>query len=460
MIPIALAEAVKNIERRSGLSPEELMRRAGKGVADLLPPTGRVWVVAGKGNNGGDGFAAALERLRRRQAVAVWAVYPESGSSPLNRKMRQEYVAAGGKIVERLMPEPGDQILDALLGLGFQGPALEARAADAIGAMGKAGAPLIALDLPSGLDPLSGIAADQAVTAHKTLAIGCYKSCFFSRDGWQRVGALCCVEIGLRLSEDDLVGYALEAADVRLPPIRRTQHKYERGYVVGYGGSTLFPGAGRLAALAALKGGAGIVRLFTDGPPGDAPPELIIQPWDTKSWRREMERASACFVGPGVEGGAPRLLEALSGMKRPVVLDAGALNCAAPEAVYTPHHGEMARLIGGEPADWIGAGSQWVRGTDRLLVLKGAPTWLFMDGKLPVTVLTGDPGMATAGSGDVLTGLIAALLAQGLGRWEGALAAVYLHGVAGEVAARAKTSRGYTASDLIDAFPTALQQLK
>jgi NAD(P)H-hydrate epimerase len=222
-------------------------------------------------------------------------------------------------------------------------------------------------------------------------------------------------------------------------------------------------GAPKMAGLAALRAGAGIVRLFSKGDIGDAPMELICGKWNEKEWRQELKRAGAVFAGPGL-GERPRGW--MKDISLPAVFDADALQEGQkfPKlAVLTPHRGEMLRLLGLKSApqeeDFLFRCQKFVERQDVILVLKGAPTIIFAHGKPPLIIPRGDPGMATAGSGDVLTGILAGLIAQKMDPYDAAIAGTYLHAVAGEKAAQDKTSYGLIASDLIEFLPKAFEEL-
>jgi NAD(P)H-hydrate epimerase len=226
----------------------------------------------------------------------------------------------------------------------------------------------------------------------------------------------------------------------------------------------------KLTGLAALHTGAGIVKIFSLEDVGETADELICQVWEEESWQEANGKAQAVFVGPGMgrEAEAKLWLQThLKGISKPCVLDADALYFLPEvkgwpkQAILTPHRGEMVRLLQmkemGDEEVFLSTCQQFVEKHRVIVVLKGAPTFILAPGELPAIVPRGDPGMATAGSGDVLTGIIAALLAQGKPLYEAAVLGVALHALSGEAAARAKTSHGYTASDLIESLPQALK---
>ncbi len=267
-------------------------------------------------------------------------------------------------------------------------------------------------------------------------------------------------------------------ANCLLPPIQRNRHKYQAGYVIGLAGSPTMPGAALLSSLAALRGGSGMVRLLyprgMEAELSASPYELIKIPYTydkPEEIGQLMQKATSVFIGPGLgrsEQIRQLLQTVLSALKIPCVLDADALTLFAeqafplpPQTILTPHLGEMQRLLH-SPAhltlnlELLKTCQQFAEEHCITLILKGAPTFIFQSQK-PIFVNTrGDPGMATAGSGDVLTGLLASLLSQGLSCHHAALLGVYLHGLSGELAAKQRqTSYGVVASDLIQHFAAA-----
>lgn len=253
--------------------------------------------------------------------------------------------------------------------------------------------------------------------------------------------------------------------ELKLPKIVPDRNKYEAGYVVGFAGSKIYAGSAKLAGMAALRSGAGIVRIFHPEEIGAVPFELIAQNWDLNSWREALCKAQAVFVGPGLGRSEPVIHWLKTHFKEisvPCVVDADALlpDIDFPkQALLTPHRGEALRLLGLKEAsqeDLIAHLVSFCEKRQVIVVLKGAPTVIFAPGKEPILIRRGDPGMATAGAGDVLTGVIAALLAQGCALQDAAILGATLHGIAGELAAKEKTSYGLIASDLIDFLPQSL----
>ena len=447
-----------------------LMENAGRAVADaivdyLREPVGkRVCVFCGKGNNGGDAWAAGIHLLQQGISVHAFALYTPAKSSPLNRKFREKFVKSGGIINKQLDFNKTDLILDGFLGTGFQGK-VEPSMALAIEQANASGKPILAIDIPSGLDGTTGEMRGSCIMAQETVTLGLAKTGFFLRDGWNRVGRLRVEDFGLPkkfLRKAHVFGMIPDAESLRalMPPIVRVRHKYQTGYVVGFSGSKVLQGAPKLAGLAALRSGAGIVRIFHLGDIGETPIDLICQKWEAKSWKKELLRARSVFLGPGIGKSKQMrtfLKKRFKEITQPVVVDADAIqgDIVYPKnAILTPHRGEVLRLLGIQEdrreEDLLARCQKWAHRHECILILKGAPTFIFSSAKPPVIIPRGDPGMAKAGTGDVLTGILAALLAQKVKPLDAAILGVFLHAVAGEKAAAAKTSSGMIASDLLD----------
>lgn len=268
-----------------------------------------------------------------------------------------------------------------------------------------------------------------------------------------------------------------------LPPIKRNRNKYQAGYVIGLAGSLTMPGAALLSSLAAFRAGSGMVRLLypkgMEAELSSSPYELIKIPYtynQSQDVSQLMQKAAATFVGPGLgrtEQTQHLLQNILPSLQNPCVIDADALTLFADqafqlpsEAILTPHTGEMQTLLKSGSRlvlnfELLKTCQRYAEEHNITLILKGAPTFIFHPQSVIFANPTGDPGMATAGSGDVLTGLIASLLSQGLSCHHAAMLGVYLHGLAGQFAAKhRKTSYGVMATDLITHFGTAYASLE
>ncbi len=480
-LKIVTAQEMARIEKRAvgrGGDEERFMDEAGRKVAlaamEYVEKHGlvrRIALLVGKGNNGGDAWAAGIYLLDEGFQVRAVPLYKMEEGSALNRKFGERFKKKKGRIEPKEIHfEEDGLILDGLLGTGFKGnvePAMGAVIQRAV----DSGKPILAIDIPSGLNGTTGEAGNYVIVAQETITLGLPKIGFFLRQGWNCVGQLRVENFGL-LQEDfeeaNAVAYLPNWKHLRLPQIVRTRHKYQSGFVVGFAGSTEFSGAAKMASRAALRAGAGIVRLFYPEKIGPAFDELICGEWNVKEWKEAMARAQSLFIGPGLGKSKEthRWLQTyMKGIKQPCVVDADAL---LPDLQYpalsilTPHRGEALRILGlkqvpEEEEDLFSKVMRFCERKQTVVVLKGAPTFIFAPGKAPIVITHGDPGMATAGTGDVLTGILAALLAQGMFCYEAAILGTILHGIAGEEAAKEKTSYCVIASDLIECLPKAFQ---
>ncbi len=516
-LPLLTAAEMRELDRRTiaaGTPGEALMERAGARVVEAMarrygPLLGmRVLVLCGPGNNGGDGFVAA-RHLRQQGAEphVGLVVHPDRvlGDARLHLERMREAglpvnVAEDGESLRRMIArhERWDYALDALLGTGARGT-LEgpiATAVQLLRELDEAGTRVVAVDLPTGVHADTGEIARRAVRADLTVTFGAPKRGQLLYPGRAFVGRLEVVDIGLLPPAEDPGRHPLELATAdamaRLVPLRDPRaHKGSVGRVLVLGGSAGMTGAVALAARAATRSGAGVVRA--------AVPESLLDTMAAKL-TEEMpaglperrprvlavealapalalaEEAHATLVGPGLSRApcaaelARRFLEACG---TPVVVDADALNAFedGPEAlgrvkgaaILTPHLGEMSRLTATAPAELerrrLDEAREWAARWGCVVLLKGAPTVVAApDGRASVNP-TGNPGLATAGSGDVLAGLAVALLAQGLERFDAARLAAWVHGAAGDRAAAEQGQHGMNAGDVLERIPAAMLEL-
>lgn len=485
---------IESMAYRDGSSEEDFMEEAGSGVALIVHDyaerneTDRVIILlCGKGNNGGDAYVAGIHLVHLEYEVYAVQVAPLAESTTLNRQNFDRFMHEGGRLAETLQEFPtSGVIVDGLFGTGFRGPVEEPYAA-IIALANNADLPIISIDIPSGLNGETGKVDGEAIVATETAFLGLPKLGFFLNDGWNHVGKLRYIDYGLpkQYIEELQTNFLMLSHDLLkplMPTMKRNRHKYEAGYVVGLAGSPTMPGAAMLSSLAALRGGAGIVKLLhpegMEAQLATSPYELIRVPYrydDVDSIVDLMNQAGATFIGPGM-GQSPEakklLLSVLPRLQKPCVIDADALTIIAEEnalipkhAVLTPHHGEMARLLHKKEHVDLSMSSleickAFAETNEITLVLKGGPTAIFCPHEPYIFNPTGDPGMATAGSGDVLTGLIAALIAEGMQPKDAAALAVFIHGLAGEIACDDTTAYCMIASDIIFRFPEAFKILK
>jgi ADP-dependent NAD(P)H-hydrate dehydratase / NAD(P)H-hydrate epimerase len=468
--------AVRAVDRRAiddlGIPGYELMSRAAAVAWRQLqlrwPEARRICVLCGPGNNGGDGLVLARLALAAGCEVRVLCPLGEPVQGDAARAAR-DFREAGGQ-PERFGADAdwpqSDVVVDALFGIGLTRPPHAALAAR-IETLNAAGGPVLALDVPSGVDADSGHVPGVAVRADCTVTFIAPKRGLFTGAALDHCG-----EVLLETLDVPPQAFAgiqpqaqlIDAAWVRerLVPRRRSAHKGDFGHVLVIGGDHGFGGAARLCAEAALRAGTGLVSVATRAEHVvamlSARPELMAR--DAENMDALLAGASVLAVGPGLgmaAWGRVRFERALASGK-PRVFDADALNLLAQKprvlgehCVITPHPGEAARLLDCDTAevqrDRFAAVRALAERYACVALLKGAGS-LVDDGRQQRLSTTGNPGMASGGSGDVLTGVIAALLAQGMNALDAASAGAWLHGAAGDRAAR-HGERGIVAGDLI-----------
>lgn len=491
--PVVLASEMSRIEKLAcseGCNEEDFMEKAGRSIADhaelFIKENGgssSVTLLTGKGNNAGDTYLVGMHLLQRGFLVEAFSVYPEDSCGLLCKKQQLRFQKAGGQIhfVEDInsvhFPKEG-VILDGLVGTGFKDKA-EGELAEAIIWANKSKLPILAVDIPSGLSGDTGRVDSVAIQATSTVYLEFPKIGFFLEQGWDHVGALLKGAFDLPLKYREEIrpeAFLVEPpllGDFLLAP-RRARNKYEAGYVIVLAGSYLMPGAGALSSYATLRSGAGIVRWFypagIENMIAGAPFEVIKCPLESSldPLFEEMKRARALIVGPGMgrdKESYKKIKKVLSKCSIPSVIDADALFFLSKKpsfvlpanSLLTPHTGEMKRLLDSHSlkGDLLSACQSYVTKKNTTLLLKGAPNFLFSPGNLPSILPFGNPGMATAGSGDVLTGVLAALLSQKLNPIDATILGCYLHGKAGDLAAEDLTVFCLTASDILAYLPKA-----
>lgn len=480
-----------------------LMENAGRGAADILvrellggrPSGTRVAVVCGTGNNGGDGLVVARHLLVRGGAPVVLLAGDGQRVSPDARANLEAWRGLGGSL---RMLEPGaslatlaeamadaDAVVDALFGTGLDRP-IDGWLADVVRAMNAARAPRFSVDLPSGLDADTGAALGTVVEAQLTVTFAHHKLGLLTPNGAQLAGRVHVVDIGVPGS---LVAHAgesarlLDASDLVRWVIPRAlgAHKTSAGHVVVIAGSTGKTGAPQLVARGAMRAGGGLATIATWP---DAATTIESQVLEVMTARIDPSTVAesvdsilagkhAVAVGPGLGVGsdARTLVEhLLASWRGPIVVDADALTIfagrpdaltVAKRAILTPHPGELARLLGKTSeqveADRFGAVKEAVAATKAVVVLKGAHTIVASpDSRLAVTPVA-CPALATAGSGDVLGGVVAAMACT-LPPFEAACAGVMMHALAGESWSRAQggADRGMLAPEIADRLPQVL----
>ncbi|MBL8776575.1 MAG: NAD(P)H-hydrate dehydratase [Acidimicrobiales bacterium] len=449
MIPVVTPEEMGAIDAAAPAPVEELIERAGTAVAQaaiqLLGGTygRRVVVLAGKGNNGNDGRAAAA-RLRRR-GVRVEVVRAD---------LAPDHLPAC------------DLVIDAAYGTGFRGT---------YEAPDPGAAPVLAVDIPSGVDGLTGVASGRVLRATRTVTFAALKPGLVFNDGLELAGDVHTADIGLDVSGASV--HQIEAADVaawlRRPPV--DAHKWQRA-VWCIAGSPGMTGAAHLAARAAQRAGAGYVRLSSPGVVDDPlrPTEAVGHALPPEVWTPDVghdaHRFGAFVIGPGLgrtEEVATGVRALLRELAQPVVLDGDGLSTLGSRAIHfltsrrdplilTPHDGEFERLADHPPGpDRIASARALAAETGAVVLLKGHTTVVAEPGGEVLLSASGDSRLATAGTGDVLAGVIGALCASGVDPFHAAAAGAFIHGVAGTLGWR----RGLVAGDLVDLLPEAVERI-
>jgi len=469
------AAQVRELDRiaiqERGISGFELMSRAGYEVFQCIctkwPDTRSVAVYCGAGNNAGDGYIVAGLALAAGLNVSVYSL-----TDPVNLKgdaltAYQNYIAAKGAVISFQGEEviEVDVIVDALLGTGLDRP-VTGLYAIAIQVINKSSAHVVAVDSPSGLNADTGNVMGCAVKADCTVTFIGLKQGLFTGHAADYCGEI--FYASLAVPDDVLLAVsssAVRVVKIPLPRRDRCSHKGNYGHVLIVGGDWGYSGAARLAGEAALRAGAGLVSVATRtehaGLMNLNRPELMCHGVESVGQLAVLlEKASVVVIGPGLgqSDWAKELFTAAIKAQKPMVVDADALNLLArspltnPGWILTPHPGEAARLLSRSTAeiqqDRFASVTAIQAKYGGIAILKGAGTLIASDDEIAVST-TGNPGMASGGMGDVLAGVIAAFLAQGLSLKNAAQQGVYCHGQAADLAAEKEGERGLLASDLM-----------
>ena len=494
-----------------GVPGSLLMENAGRGVVEIIKQkysgleSKKILIVCGKGNNGGDGFVIArlLSNSCAKISVLLMASLPElKGDTKKNLIILRRFAKKSRHQItlhlysKRLLssiPKP-DIIVDAMFGTGFAGT-VRKPFADVIDWINNQGTQIVAVDIPSGVNGTTGVVENCAVRANITVTFGFIKSGLLCNQGRELVSSVSTVDIGIpnSITKDKRLRTSLiEKSDVRRIIPKRPMHayKYSVGKVLVLAGSKGLTGAAALCSTSAMRVGAGAVVLGT--------PELVYPILARKltevmafplpatsdgtlsldaldGIRDRFSWADVLIIGPGLSRNLETqqlIFKLLLEYRGKVLVDADGLNAIAANGIsklrsphvqfiLTPHVGEFSRLTGLPSIEVehrrIEAACVLAKQIGATVVLKGVPTvTASRDGKCFLNS-TGNPGMATAGSGDVLSGIIAGLWAQGMSDVEAAYAGVYFHGLSGDLAAKKMGERGLLANDLIDYLPAAMQ---
>lgn len=490
-----------------GLSGEVLMENAGagatRGICHAFPQARKIGLLCGPGNNGGDGFVVARHLLLEGRSPEVLLTAPPGkyrGEAKKNLSILQtlevplkESSALEAEELQNLL-EGSDLLVDALLGTGTTGaPRGEVlRILEMLASLCTISSPppLVALDIPSGINPDSGALLGPLMKASRTFTFLAPKTGLFVLPGGEYAGEITTVPIGIPPGK--VLGNPAAACwlgeDVRrvLPRRFPSMHKGDRSTVLILGGSPFYRGAPALAALGALKSGAGVVALgIPEALAGSCAallPEAVLEPLEGETLSPEniasplerwKDRASCLVAGPGM-GRTEESIEAVCTLwrewEKPLLLDADALYALArggkdlprrEDAVLTPHEGEAARLLGTSPEEVrqnrLEAAALLARRWGTVL-LKGATT-VIAGGSLPLLTASGSPALAVPGSGDVLSGIIGTLLGSGLSPSQAAASAAWIHGMGGRIMEKTAGGEGVLASEIASAIPEVLRNM-
>lgn len=510
---VVTAQEMREMDRLTiqehGVPSLVLMERAGIAVAEVLLGSFRkearrgVLVVAGKGNNGGDGLVVARRLKAKKIPCEVVLLGRGEDLSPDAVENLRAYRKLGGRVFEAdgsLKPlqqrlKGKGLLVDAILGTGLK-EEVRGIYAEAIKMMNGSGLPIVAVDLPSGLDSDRGRPLGATIRASLTVALGFAKLGKVIHPGLSFVGRLVTADIGIHAQAVERVRpqtELLEEAGIqRLIPRREPDtHKGTYGHLLVMAGSRGKTGAAILACRGAMRVGAGLVTLAAPRSLNDIFASSMVEvmteplrddaheepePLDDREWRSLLEKKSAFLFGPGIgvkDSARSALRWLLRNLEIPWVIDADGLNNLAAELdrlrgaktppVLTPHPGEMARLLGVSTAainqDRVGVARSFARERRCYLVLKGARTLIATPaGEVSINP-TGNPGMASGGMGDVLAGVLAGLLAQGFKIEDALKLGVFLHGFVGDRIAEVKGEIGIVASDVLEGLPLGIKQL-
>jgi ADP-dependent NAD(P)H-hydrate dehydratase / NAD(P)H-hydrate epimerase len=495
------AEQMRNVDRRTierfGVPSIVLMENAALAVVDAIaghyPDADRVAIICGHGQNGGDGFAVA-RHLENRGVVPVLVVVGDraavKGDSLVNLTICERLgipiydILTSGEVETALAhAADADLVVDAIFGTGLN-RAPSGIHADVIRGIAELRIPALAIDLPSGANASSGEPFDPCLQAEVTVTFAAPKLCHVFEPAALYCGEVIVADISIPeiAIDDELVTLAMitpKDVEAQVAPRLASTHKGTYGHVAMIAGSPGRSGAAVMSARGAIRTGAGLVSVMTD-----AETAKLVHAGSVESMTYSgddlaafLQNKTALLVGPGLaddDASYDHVRAILDTVELPTIIDASALNAFTARAadlnprklprVITPHPGELARLLGTDTksinADRIAAAREAARVTNCVVVLKGHQSLVAEpDGHIYVNP-TGNPGMATGGMGDVLAGMIAALLARDTDPLDAACAAVYLHGLAGDLLKDEFGDTGLSAMDLADRIPHAIQQVR
>lgn len=506
---ILSSDQMRNIDSRAsdkyGIPSIILMENAAKSVYEEIkkrfdPLSEKSFIIfCGKGNNGGDGYETARLLLQENAHVIAVSIGENNNTLSDAAVMRKRFIESGGKIInaEDFLSKTdilSDYIIvDAIFGTGINTD-IKGISADIIRWINHNASPVISIDLPSGINTDNGQIMGIAVKADMTITFCLKKPAHFLLPGSELCGEIIVKDIGIpnEAVEDEhpnIILFNKGQADKIIPRYKKNEHKGSCGKLLVIGGSTAMSGAPVMASLAALRSGCGIVKLIVPEniylPVAAKTLEIMVDPMKDTIYGTfskdiideilEMtDRFDAVLIGCGMsvsEDTKEILYELVEKCNIPMVIDADGINILAKNkeilkhkkapVILTPHTVEMSRMMGISSSevdgDRIRCALEFAKEYELTALIKGPNTiTAFYDGRIAVNS-SGNPGMATAGSGDVLTGVIAAFIARGIKPFDAAAAGVYIHGKAGDLAAAKLSQYGLIASDIIDQLPLALK---
>ena len=466
-----------------------LMERAAKAVYDVLIErfdTSYTLIVCGSGNNGGDGLLVAQILKCNGYKCDIWYVGEGHTMSEETERRYNEAIDLGIPFVDIPNIENYTVIVDAIFGTGLDS-APKGLAEDAIVAINTADAPILAVDIPSGVSSDTGECPGEAVRAEVTVTMEAYKRGQTLREGIDASGIVICADLGIDTSvatdADGNIPYAIEEKDLsRIPRRKRDSHKGNFGRALIIAGSKGMCGAAFLSACAAYRTGAGIVEILTPEENRiilqELIPEAIVTPYshnslDVNIIKGAVDRASVIVIGPGMGISLTSKIivkEVYKNSTSPIIIDADALNITASEyleyptevpVIVTPHPGELSRLTKKSVKELVEdpwkIAIEYAKDKDVICVSKFART-VITDGKDIFVNMTGGPSLAKGGSGDVLAGIIAGMLCNGLSPIEAASTGVFVHGLAGDLACEEKGVYSCMARDILNNIPNVMKK--
>lgn len=469
----------------------EYMEKAAQGIFEVAIRyiqeknlKSEVILVCGKGNNAGDAYSVGELLLENDIKVEAYQLFPLESASKLCQVHAELFKDKGGVIREirsgdECLFSPSVLVLDGVLGTGFHGR-VEGLMKEVIEKLNASPNPILAIDIPSGVCGDSGIVEGVAVNADLTVYVGLLKIGHLYNQGFEYSGELHAVDFGISekyINDIEAFGSIvnLDIVARNLPFRKRTVNKYSVGQVLLVAGSPGMPGAAILAAKAALRSGAGMVRLCH--PPDmeyelfGCPPEVVRHSYtvdDMEKIFQEFKRTNAILIGSGLgrSKDVPKVLQRIyEEAKCPFVIDGDALfffEGGVERAILTPHKGELKKLLKVEQEisdlELIKLAEEFAKAHDVVIVFKGAPTTVIAPNQPKVIIPYGNKGMASGGMGDALAGIIAALLAGGKELREAAILGATIHALAGDKAKESHSQYSMIASDLIESLPLIFLQ--